>query len=258
MTQLSNFAENKIGDHVFRGVQWTSPGNNVWVGLHSADPGEAGAGAEVSGGSYARVQVGGSANWGAPSSRQIVNALPFNFPTPSADWGSVTHFCFWDAVSAGNPIMYAPLAQAMNILSGGVVGFAAGQLTARLQGAFSNYLSHALLNHIFRGSAYTMPTVRALSLYTTALDNADTGTELAAAGYARQDITAWDALSNGATANTNVVTFPQAGANWITSHIGLRDALSGGNLLFFATKAYSIGLGGVLSIPAGDVDLSVS
>jgi hypothetical protein len=255
MSELSNYAEDKIVNHVFRGVSFATPGVNVWVGLNTVSPGEAGAGAEVSGGSYGRVQVSA---WNAPASRQIVNTNLISFPVPTLDWGSVGFFSVWDANAAGNLLMYGALGQTMNILSGGTVQFQAGQLALRLQGAFSNYLSHALLNHMFRNSAYTMPTVRAMSLYTTALDQADTGTELAASGYARQDIATWDAPSNGATANTNAVVFPQAGANWVTSHYGIRDALSGGNLLVFGTKAYNVGSGGVLSIPAGDVDVSAA
>ena len=56
----SNYLENKLIDHVMRGVAFTTPGVNIFVALYTAAPGEAGGGTEVIGGAYARKQVSGS------------------------------------------------------------------------------------------------------------------------------------------------------------------------------------------------------
>jgi hypothetical protein len=72
----------------------------------------------------------------------------------------------------------------------------------------SNYLENALINAVLRNTAYTSPTTVYLSLHTG--DPAETGAnEVTGAGYARQAC-AWNAAANGATRNTNAITFPAA------------------------------------------------
>ena len=50
---MSNYLEQKLFDHVFRGIPYTTPGR-VYVGLFTTDPTDANlAGAEVGGSWYA-------------------------------------------------------------------------------------------------------------------------------------------------------------------------------------------------------------
>lgn len=139
MAALSDYLENKILDHVLRGTAYTAPGT-TYVGLLTAAPGDAGGGTEVSGGSYARVGVtSSSAGWnntqnsgaGASSGTDgtIENAAAINYATPTAGWGTVTHFGVYDAASAGNLLFYAALSASKTINSGDTVSFAAGALT---------------------------------------------------------------------------------------------------------------------------------
>jgi hypothetical protein len=77
----------------------------VYVGLFIAIGTDAGSGfTEPSGGAYARVATAAadwnSATGSAPSS--ISNANPINFPTATANWGSVIAFGLYDASSGGN------------------------------------------------------------------------------------------------------------------------------------------------------------
>ena len=58
-----------------------------------------------------------------------------------------------------------------------------------MPGAVSDYLENALLNHVFRGVAYTAPTAIYLALYTSDPTDANTGTEVSSGGYARQQVT---------------------------------------------------------------------
>ena len=96
----------------------------------------------------------------------------------------------------------------------------------------SNYLENALINVTLRATAYTAPTTVYLALYTTDPTDADTGTECSGTSYARQSIT-FGAPSNGASTSSSAVEFPQAGSAWGTiTHIGIRDALTAGNLLY--------------------------
>lgn len=97
----------------------------------------------------------------------------------------------------------------------------------------SNYLENAFLNHVLRNQSMTSPTTVYLALYTSDPTDADTGTEVSGGGYARQVIT-FGAPSNGVTSNSATVLFPVATANWGTiTHFGIRDASTGGNLLFY-------------------------
>jgi hypothetical protein len=100
----------------------------------------------------------------------------------------------------------------------------------------SNYLSAALLNEVLRNTAWTGPATVYLALYTSDPTAADTGTEVSGGAYARQAIAfAAPTLVAGAqtVVNSVEVAFPVATADWgLVTHVGLRTAATGGNLLF--------------------------
>jgi hypothetical protein len=96
----------------------------------------------------------------------------------------------------------------------------------------SNYLENALINATLRNTSYTSPTTVYLALYTDDPTDADTGTEITGGSYARQSIT-FGAPSNGTSTNSAAIEFPAATANWgVVTHVGIRDALTSGNLLY--------------------------
>lgn len=65
MSALTDYLENKLVDHIFRASSYTKP-SVLAVALFTSAPGEAGGGTEVTGGSYARVEVNPSdTNWNA-------------------------------------------------------------------------------------------------------------------------------------------------------------------------------------------------
>ena len=126
--------------------------------------------------------------------------------------------------------------------------------------AMSNYRENALVNATLRNTSYTSPTTIYVALYTTDPTDADTGTEVSGNGYARQSV-AFSSPSNGATSNSGAVEFPQATGSWGTvAYIGLRDASSGGNLLYHtaldASKA--IATGDVFRIAIGSLTVTLS
>ncbi|SDD26818.1 hypothetical protein SAMN02799630_02804 [Paenibacillus sp. UNCCL117] len=115
----------------------------------------------------------------------------------------------------------------------------------------SNTLATALLNQVFRNTAYTRPTTIYVALYTSNPTGADTGTEVTGGGYVRQAIT-FSAPTNDSyneynnktgqlgtvtkptSKNSAEIVFPIATADWGTiTHIGLRDAATGGTLLSY-------------------------
>lgn len=124
----------------------------------------------------------------------------------------------------------------------------------------SNYLENALVNATLRNTSYTSPTTVYVALYTTDPTDADTGTEVSGNGYARQSVT-FSAPSNGATSNSGAVEFPQATGSWGTvAYIGLRDASSGGNLLYHTAldASKTIATGDVFRISIGSLTVTLT
>ena len=108
----------------------------------------------------------------------------------------------------------------------------------------SYYLSNALLNGVLRGpsttspgASWTQPNATFVGLYTAAPTAAGGGTEVSGNGYARVQAN-FNAPTNGVMASTGDINFPTATGSWGTVlYFGIFDALSGGNLLYFAALA---------------------
>jgi hypothetical protein len=130
MAAMSNFLENKLLDWLFRGqaigINGASAGSGtgptqLWVGLYTATPTDAGGGTEVSGGSYTRVSLlSNMTNWSGTqgigttavssgTSGQTSNNIALTFPAPTANWGLITSFGIFDAVTGGNLLIWGPL-----------------------------------------------------------------------------------------------------------------------------------------------------
>lgn len=139
MTASSDYFENKMIDQIFRAQAFSFPAT-LYIGLLTAAPSDTGGGTEVSGGSYARQGVACSlANWAGTQSAGSTTASSgtgattsnnnvITYPTPSANWGTVTHFGIYDAVSGGNLIFWGPLSSAKAVFTGDAVSIQAGQL----------------------------------------------------------------------------------------------------------------------------------
>ena len=124
----------------------------------------------------------------------------------------------------------------------------------------SNYLENALINATLRNTSYTSPTTVYLALYTTDPTDADTGTECSGTSYARQAIT-FGAPSNGVSTNSAAIEFPQAGGSWGTiTHIGIRDALTTGNLLYHTPldASKTIATGDVFRVAIGSLSVTLA
>lgn len=136
MSKMSDFLEVELRKHIFRTGSMTKP-TALYVSLHTADPTDTGSGTEVSGGSYARVQRDpADANWtGASSTDGLTdNVAAITFASPSANWGVVTHFGIWDALTTGNLICYGTLTTPKTINNGDAApSFAIGALDITFQ-----------------------------------------------------------------------------------------------------------------------------
>lgn len=125
----SNYLENAILDHTFGGPDYTRPAT-VYVALYTAAPTDAGGGTEVTGGAYARSSVtNNSTNFPAAVNGSKANGTAITFPTPTASWGTVTHFGIFDAPTGGNLLRWGALTVSKTIDPGDQVTFPPGDLT---------------------------------------------------------------------------------------------------------------------------------
>ena len=142
--------------------------------------------------------------------------------------------------------------------------------------AMSDFLEQALIDHIFRTTGFTQPTVMAVALLTTLAVDADTGqftvgtgVEVANAGsYVRQDVTSIDAAwtdpgAAGLTDNVSEIAFPTATANWGTIvGIALVSSVTfdAGDMYFHGALSTSkvVNDGDTFKIAIGDLDITLA
>lgn len=154
MAALSDFMENKLLDFLLRAQALGITGGsaaaatgpaNVFVGLFTTNPGEAAGGVEVSGGAYARVTVASSlANWAGTQAAASTLASSgatgttsnngvITFPAPTANWGIITGFGLFDALTVGNLLIYGALTVNKTVNNGDAApSFAAAALSFQL------------------------------------------------------------------------------------------------------------------------------
>ena len=142
MAAMTDYLENALIDHIFRASAFAQP-TTVYIALFTAAPSDAGGGTEVTGGSYARVQVGpGDTDWNATQGGTTGdssgtggltdNAADIDFPTATADWGTVTHMAIMDASTSGNMLMHGALTASKTVDDGDTFKFNAGDLDVTL------------------------------------------------------------------------------------------------------------------------------
>lgn len=144
MASMTDYLENQLVDHVLRNRSFTMP-TSLWIALYTAAPSDAGGGTEVSGGNYARVEVGAAFDdWESTQGTSAdedstgtggatENVSQLTFPTPSANWGSVTHFAILDASTGGNMLFHGALTTPKTVNNGDPAPFfAAGAIDITL------------------------------------------------------------------------------------------------------------------------------
>ena len=125
---FSNYLETKVLDHVFGGTAYTAPAT-LYLALFTANPNEDGSGTEVStsGTAYARQSVAFTISGNTAS-----NTAAVEYPTATANYGTVSHVGIYDASSAGNLIAYAALTSSKAIETGDVFRVPTGDLDITL------------------------------------------------------------------------------------------------------------------------------
>ena len=125
--------------------------------------------------------------------------------------------------------------------------------------ALSTYGRQLVMNALLRGQSISGISAF-LALYTSDPTDADIGTEVSGGNYARMPI-GFSVPVDGATANAALITFPTATSAWGTAaYAGIRDASTGGHLLFHGPLTISepIGTGDALEFLAGQITCTLA
>lgn len=128
--------------------------------------------------------------------------------------------------------------------------------------ALSNYAELAVLNLLFKNTAFTAPNAY-LALFTSDPTDAGSGTEVASSyDYARVQIDNKMASASGGSIvnNANITFAPANGGSFGTvTHIGIYDAATSGNLLAHGQLAASkqIDDGDTFQITTGSLTISI-
>lgn len=121
-TAIANIADNAA----------SAPLTDLYVSLHTGDPGEAGDQTtnEADYTSYARVAVARSGAGWTVSGNSAVNAATITFPTCTGGSNTITHFAVGTASSGAGSILYSgALDSPLGVSSGIEPQFAAGDLS---------------------------------------------------------------------------------------------------------------------------------
>ena len=142
MAGKSDYLENKLIDLIFRGQAYSAP--VIYVGLYTAAPTDAGGGTEVAAAGYGRIKAAAGASmaltdWkstqgdnsaSSGTGGQTSNSAAVQFGAPTANWGVITHFGLFDAISSGNLLYWAALTNQKTVNNGDAApSFAIGALT---------------------------------------------------------------------------------------------------------------------------------
>jgi len=132
----------------------------------------------------------------------------------------------------------------------------------------SDYFENQVLGKIFGNQTLTVPGTYYIGLWTATLSDSSTGStagEPSGNAYARVSVTNngsnWDAVSGGATANTNLIAFPMATGSWGTvTYVGICDASTSGNMIAYAqlTSPISVAQYDTVLFQPGDLDITLT
>ena len=133
MAAMSDYLEAQLLNLIFRTQTAWKP-SAIYFALYTAAPSDSGGGTEVTGGSYARVQVTqADANWNAPGTGGLTdNVSAITFAAATANWGTVTHVGIFDASTSGNLLFHGALTSSKTVNSGDTFRFSAGDMDITL------------------------------------------------------------------------------------------------------------------------------
>lgn len=263
MSQATDYFEGKLLDHICGLAAYTAPAT-LYLGMATAmADGEVPTLTEVAGGSYARAALTNDGTLFTRTGTIIKNDGIIPFAAASASWGSLTHWFLADHPTAGNLLIYGPLAAAISVLTGATFRIAAEQLAISFNFR-SNYLGAAMLDHFFGGTPYVAPADIDIALYTSPPTDAGGGTEVAtgATDYDRKEIpndaTSWTRTANEVV-NDNDIEWLEAAAAYGTVQAQAAFEAGTSNMMWWKNLAVNqpIGLGSMFAFTPGQYRVSL-
>lgn len=134
MTAATNYLELRTLDFWLKAnSQTTTAPSTVYVGLHTADPGETGSTSnELSGLGYTRQ----SASFGTITTIadlvSVSTDANITFGPATGNWGTISHISLHDAASAGNMMFYGALSATKTVGTNDSFQITTGNLTIEL------------------------------------------------------------------------------------------------------------------------------
>lgn len=113
MAAMSDYLENALLEETLNAVNFAPPAS-VYIALYTTAPTDAGGGVEVSGGSYARVQVTAGFTVSGVLTR-AGNTAAITFAQATANWGTIVAVGIHDAASGGNLLYHGSLTASKTI-----------------------------------------------------------------------------------------------------------------------------------------------
>lgn len=180
MSQASDYLEAALLDHMMGITPYVKPAT-MYLAKYTAAPTDAGGGTEVAGGSYTRIAITNDSGEWVRSGQTVRNINIIPFAPASAGWGDLSHWALHDHPTAGNMLIRGALTDVIPVTLGATYRVAATQLAITF--AFrSNYLSAAMLDHVFGLEDYVAPTNVDIALFTSNPTDAGGGTEVTDVG----------------------------------------------------------------------------
>ena len=122
---------NQVMGNLFKTKETPALPSEYYIGLSSTAPNISGGNVTepLSNSGYKRVKL---ENLSEPADGVITNEQAISFDESTANWGTMSHFVIYDALEAGNLLMYDTLSTPRNVEDATIVTIKANSLTLTL------------------------------------------------------------------------------------------------------------------------------
>lgn len=122
---------NQVMGNLFKTKETPVLPSEYYIGLSSTAPNISGGNVTepLSNSGYKRVKL---ENLSEPADGVITNEQAISFDESTANWGTMSHFVIYDALEAGNLLMYDTLSTPRNVEAATIVTIKANSLTLTL------------------------------------------------------------------------------------------------------------------------------
>ena len=122
---------NQVMGNLFKTKETPALPSEYYIGLSSTAPNISGGNVTepLSNSGYKRVKL---ENLSEPADGVITNEQAISFDESTAHWGTMSHFVIYDALEAGNLLMYDTLSTPRNVEAATIVTIKANSLTLTL------------------------------------------------------------------------------------------------------------------------------